>query len=225
MSARCFLVALLGLAACSNDTSADGDDCTGDTQYWVVDRLFFEVVENNVAKGFDLDGRTSDFNDAASCFQADLTSPEGTPGIDNQLAVVVSEVENSVGDVFNATTQASVNDGQLIFIFAMEGLSDPENDSCVGLSVQRGVGQPLLGTDGALLPFQTFGVNPDAGTSRAPNARLENGALLTEPFLLSLGLDIQSVAFDFNLYDAKVQLTMAEEGRIEGFFGGALNVQ
>ena len=56
----------------------------------VLDQLAFtREVTPGVAPGFDLDARQSDARDAASCFKPDYMSPEGVPGIDNQLAGLV----------------------------------------------------------------------------------------------------------------------------------------
>ena len=90
----------LALAGCAPDASA-GAACTpaSNTQSTVMVRLGFvrQGTDDPRVDGFDLYGRVSTTSDNASCRQADFTSHDGTPGIDNQLAKLLPIVDSMTG--------------------------------------------------------------------------------------------------------------------------------
>jgi hypothetical protein len=152
--------AVLLLSGCGSEgLSADEVQCTtGQTYASIMTALgFARAVDKDVAPGFDVDGRVSDSSDSLSCGKDDFVDPDGVPGIDNQLAPLVPEVEKLVGNAVDGLVQGAINDGQLVILMEMENVDDLTNDECVNLAVQVGVKKrPSLGTDGVIEAYQTF---------------------------------------------------------------------
>jgi len=214
------------LVGCGGGEEAPVEDScsTGETHAAIVTALAFtRAVEKGVAPGFDLDGMKSNGSDFVTCGKVDFTDEDGRTGIDNQLAALVPDVENLVGDAVDGLIQGSINDGILVILLEMENVDDLENDSCVNLSVQIGeTKRPTLGTDGVIESYQTFELDPTAKRSHVTNARIENGVLETGPFPLAIPIAIFDVAFTINVQGARVRLAIDEEGKMEGYLGGGI---
>ncbi len=236
MSARlreCLVVAFAVLtSACQGgelyriDPEASPSRCEGEIRYFVVRELQFQVEEEpGIAPGMDLDGITSDDADPRGCRKADYTSPGGHEGVDNQLGFLVPLVEETLGNVITGTVQSSINEGSLLLIIGMQGLDEGPEDDCVGLSVERGGGMPILGTDGFIEPWQTFELEPEGGRNFAPDAPMTEGILLAGPFEFELTLVIQGNRFFFSMKNSWARLDMNADGDvIDGQLAGAIDV-
>jgi hypothetical protein len=93
----------------------------------------------------------------------------------------------------------------------------------VDVRILRGVGTPMIGTDGALLDGQTFALDPDAAPIELGCMPLVDGTVQAGPFDLTLDLQVLDVALTFDMHDAQLRLDMDEEGLTGwGYFGGAV---
>jgi len=220
----------LGLAGCAVDDTPEVETheslCAGEVTYYVVRELEFAVVrEEGVAPGFDLDGITSDAMDARGCRKADYVSPAGHEGVDNQLGMLVPLVEETLGNVITGTVQSSINEGSLLIVIGMQGLDARDSDDCVGLSVERGGGMPLIGTDGFIEPWQTFELEAEGGRNFAPDASMSEGVLLAGPFEFELSLVIQGNPFFFSMKNSWTRLELQGDGEtIHGELAGGIDV-
>jgi hypothetical protein len=74
----------------------DVDTCeTGETKQYVVAVLDVAQPDpdnTGVINGFNIDDHVTVEDDAVGCFKEDLTSPDGEPGIDNQLGLVIGDI-------------------------------------------------------------------------------------------------------------------------------------
>lgn len=186
---------------------------------------FTRESPKGVVPGFDLDGVVSKGDDEASCNKVDFVSPEGTPGIDNQLASLIPDVEKVVGNAVDGLVQGAINDGRLNIMIDLDAVDDLRNDPCVRMSVQLGLGKPVLGTDGVIEGFQTFTLKPDAPRSDAGTARIENGVMTAGPFELAVPLKIFDVNFTVHVHKAMFRATIDEDGYMTGMFGGGVETQ
>ena len=185
-----------------------------------------EMLQQNmgVSDGFDLDGRVSDATDAQSCRHHDFTSPTGTPGIDNQLALLVPALATATSGALDAAIQAAINTGQLMLAVTIEGVDSRVDDPCVTLVFRRVAGTPFVGSDMRIDPGQTFDTMHDQPVSRV-TARLRNGVIEAGPFSLDLPLAVLDARFVIPLRGARVRLRWKDDDTFEGVIGGAVNAQ
>lgn len=184
---------------------------------------FTKLAEGNIAPGFNLDGLVSDGTDYQTCGKVDFTSPDGTPGIDNQLAQLIPTVQDIVKNPVDGLIQSSINDGQLVILTELHGVDDMVNDPEVEVSVQVGIKQrPSIGTDGQIEAYQTFTPDPAAELSHTKRARIEGGTLTTDPFPLAIPIAIFDVAFTIHVQNARMRMVIDEEGQMRGFLGGGI---
>ncbi len=238
MRSRHIAVAMIGalaLAGCEGDAGAGAADAATCTvapdagaqsgAYIVVSFGFVrpDTMRMGAVDGFDIDGRVSASGDQESCRQADFVSPEGVPGVDNQLARLIPIVDSMTGGALDPAIQEAVNNGQLLLAIALEGLDDRRNDDCVALSFQRVNGMAYVGGDRRIDPGQTFDRVRDVLPSRVM-ARVRNGVLEAGPFTLAVPIAILDARFTLNLYRARVRGRLEEDGSIRGVFGGGISL-
>lgn len=195
---------------------------TGREQSMVMTRLVLLKQEPaGVSPGFDLDGRVSGSDDTTSCRRRDLTSPEGTPGIDNQFSLLVPALETATAGALPALLQAAINNGQLMISVSIEGLDDRLNDPCVTLVFRRVQGSPFVGSDMRIDPGQTFDAMRSEAITRV-SARLRNGVIDAGPFFLPLPFAALDARFIIPLSNARVRLRLKADDSYEGVIGGAI---
>jgi len=213
------------LVGCGSEgLSPDEISCTtGESYAAVLTSLAFTSAENEIAPGFDLDGRVSTGEDYLSCGKADFVDTEGNKGIDNRLAALIPVVRAQFGDAVDGLVQGAINDGELVILTEMENVDDLTNDACVNVAVHIGQKKrPSLGTDGVVEAYQTFDPDPTIEKSYVTKATLKNGVLSTGPFPLSVPIAIFDVAFTIHMEQARLRFSIDEEGKTQGYLGGAM---
>ena len=220
----------LGLAfipGCSTPADVEPSCQPGPSQAYVITALgFTREGPKGVVPGFDLDRRVSPTDDQASCGKPDLIGPDGTPGIDNQLALLIPDIEKIVGNAIDGIIQGAINDGRLLIAFDLANVNDTREDSCVDMEVKLLDGKPSLGTDGVVEAFQTFDLRKQGQTlSPAQGGKITKGTFTIGPFPLRIPIAIFDVAFTIYLRDALVRFTLDEDGNAEGVLGGGVSIE
>ena len=123
-----------------------------ETKTSVVSLLDVPKANDGIAPGFDLDQYTSDLSDGRSCYKSDLVAPDGTRGVDNQLATLVPLLDLEGEGALGGLIQQAINDGRLLLLFQLHEMDDGTRS----LIIRRGQDNPLLGTDGLILSDQTL---------------------------------------------------------------------
>lgn len=230
-----FGVAGLGsmLAACGGEPSVTSP-CTesGETLATVVTFATFAKELDAGMEGVDVDGLSSDGSDAAGCYQVDFTAPDGTPGIDNQVATLLPLVEGLVGkENIDALLGAAIANGQLIIMTALRGVDDLHDDACVDVAIGAGLGSPLLDGDGRYFPYQTFGWDESAaGVSTLYGGTIRNGILTIGPGDIDLPVRVLDANFTLRIHSTQVKMVVesVDDGRglaLSGFVGGGIVVE
>lgn len=232
---RVCLCLSLCVAACGCEADDGGGEAANTTSKttpdpkwpWVtiIDTMGFTRQKPiGVAPGFDLDGKISGADDTSTCGKVDLTSPDGTPGVDNEFAKLVPLVEASGIGALEGLIQSTINDGGIMLLLQLDELDDALNDDAVILRVRAGAGVPLLGTDGLLLEGQTFAVHEDS-PEVSTKATVQDGILTVTPFDLKLPLVVFGVKYDLDLRGVQIRARLTENGGMtEGVFGGGLTM-
>jgi hypothetical protein len=198
------------------------DDCLDPLAH--VDPNYRTLDTPGTLDALDIDQTASRAGDGAQCAHDDFASPDGTPGVDDQLWRAIGCIRGfQDGDVVGSVVDAAVRDGSMTILVDVQGVDDPLNDDDVRVQVFSSRDAPPLGGDGSVLPFGTLGVDPDARYhSTVGRGRIENGVVLAGPLDIRIRLNIQIVEGDLSFRDAHVRLTLAPDGSARGgIFGFA----
>lgn len=222
---RALILASLVLAGCASEAPSGPRTCESleGTRSGILRTLVFEVAEEGVSEGFDVDDRVGP-DPASACRQRDYRDAEGRTGIDNQLTVLVPALEMQVGEgTLQGLLQSAINNGQLLIAITLDGVDDLRNDDCVAVTVQTLTGMPLLGTDGFLLDGQTLDRSPDSPDTRYEGARIVDGVVETGPFDFPLPVAILDARFVLDLHGARIRARIHEDGSMTGVIGGGID--
>lgn len=217
---RSTLPLLLPLLGCAvQDFPAP--DC--ELQHGVVSTLSFARIESGISQGFDLDDQNSG-EDAASCGPADLVGPEGQPGIDNAFGGLLPVLEATEAAALEPLVQDFIARGTILLVFEMSGWNEsPGESTCGSWRVLPGRGEPLLGTDGLILPGQTLDLEPGPHEAPVP-AMVEDDVLMATGF----GFDLEVQIFDAEVFlpvrGGRVELERQEDGSMQAIVGGGFLV-
>ncbi len=185
---------------------------------------FAEQGPDGVADGFDLDGRVSDKSDPTGCGQADFTAPDGTPGIDNQIAQLAPALQAVGAGAAEDLIQESIKSGGLLIL--MELLPDPADPGRYTLVMRRGAGKPLLGADGALQAWQTFSIGEDPELGSFRGVTVADGVGLAGPAPVRVPFFVFGFFFEIAIPEAYIRFEVDSGGRIErGILGGGVPLE
>lgn len=205
----------------------EGPNCGHTARHaYVISTLGFTRVDKDTGTvpGFDLDHEVSDGTDEASCFKKDYLSPDGTKGVDNQLAGLIPDVEKLLGNAVDGLIQGAINNGDLLILIDVDGAKNVQDAACADVTVKLGKGKPILGTDGVMEAYQTFDVDTSGEVSHGALGKIEDGVLTIGPFELAIPIAIFDVAFTIHVHDALIRAQVsADDGVLkEGLVGGGV---
>ena len=209
---------LLGCGPTPEDPALAECDGDGPARTLRIRDIRFVRQTDGVSEGFDLDGETG------TCGVDDYVAPDGTPSIDNAFAGLIPALELTEARTIEDIIAESIHSGRLLLLIDLEDLDREDDDPCVDVVLQRGVGIPMLGNDGEVLPGQTFDVNPNLGASRVAGAPLAGGSVVASPLELTLPVQIFEYEFDFSLSDAVLRVDLAPDGTVHGILAGGLSL-
>lgn len=195
------------------------------TQLRVGTTLILErELEPGVSLGFDLDAHVSDRADPIGCRQGDFTSPDGTIGVDNQIARLVPLIEAAGGAALTGLVQSAINEGDMLVMIELIGVDSLTHDDDVTVRLTRGLGQPFVGTDDRIEPWQTYDLDLEAPTSTA-SATIRDGVLEAGPLEFELPIYVFDFSFALQLVNARMRLTFGDDGSASVMFGGSVSIQ
>lgn len=204
-----------------------GDDVYVDTQAHsniLRSFSFFGTDENGLAWGFDLDGAISEAGDEESCGHGDLESPDGTVGIDNQLAKIWTLIEPVAGSIAQELLQGAINEGRVLLALELINVDNLRNDDDVTLRIFTAEGDPEIGTMGVISPNQTFSINTNADFVEVSGVSIEAGRVQVGPIDFSMPLDILELQTTLNIKKGSFDFIIEEDGTFHGYLGGAISV-
>jgi len=209
------------------DTSSTGVLPVMESMLCVIDTIMFAAEEGGgVSPGFDLDGVVSNGTDEESCGGIDFTDPDGTPGVDNQAALLVPMFDLIGFGAVSSFIQGAVEEGGFLLLWQIDGIDDLVNDEEVSVRMRFGSGVPLLGTDGRIVSGQTYHLHEDSPDQPVPNAHIKDGVLEAGPFDTFLPIDVFGVHYELDVRGAYLRGRLTYDGGIEdGILAGAVTFE
>lgn len=194
-------------------------DC-GSTEsqlHFVVTTMGYMRNEDGVSQGYDLDG-----TDESICGIRDLEGPDGELGIDNGLSYLVPALEASEAKVVEGYINTGIVEGRILMVVSVSRVDSLENDACVDVEFGVAAGEPLLGTDGGILPGQTL-MRSDLPTKRVNGVAIVDGRLDARPMNLDLPVSLLDANFELNMEDGGLRMQFDDDGLASGFFTGSIH--
>lgn len=220
-------VACAGTDAAEDDTDGlDDDPGGGEPVVVVLSEIGFVGHEaDGSSDGFDLDGSVTGLGDASGCGKTDLESPDGTQGIDNAFGGLLPLIASLGGEALQSLVQNAVLSGELLLIVELDPPASDDPAACGTGRVVRGAGLPAIGTQGGILPGQTFDVNADQpATELACVLRHEDGSVTADGVVIRLPLQVFDETIDLTMTNGRLQLSPTEAGW-SGLIGGGVSVE
>ena len=190
----------------------------------VVREIVFTSVEDGIVPGFDLDGHTTAPGDDEGCGKPDLTAPDGTPGVDNQLGNLWPALAPLIGTQLEGLLQGAINEGRVLIMVELADLDDLHNDDSVTVNIYRGLADPEIGTFGRISPNQTYDFDYGSPISTVEDVEVVDGRLYAGPVVVSIPIDILDVQTVLVVEGAYFDLVIDDTGMMSGVLGGAFSV-
>jgi hypothetical protein len=180
-------------------------------------------LEPGVVRGFDLDDRVSDGTHPDDCSWEDFTAPDGTPGVDNQMARLTPLFEPAgLGQAFEYL-ENSIEDSGFFHLFELRGAESLIDDDSVELVYELGGGSGLMDPDGDLVAYQTMCVQNDSPHVVATEASIIDGVLRARFDALTFTFSMFERTYPFDFTAVRLQGRLTSDGFIaDGVIGGSL---
>lgn len=222
---------LFGCGGAGDDATDSADKAAGatcgdpeDTAVLLFTSLDFTLADSSTeSEGFDLDGVVSTSSDAQGCGHADYTAPDGTPGVDNAIAALVPVLESIGAGAVESLINDAITSGELLLLAEIQRVDDIDNDTCVDLEVYRGVGAPLIGTDGQIQMDQTFAIDAERGSTFASGGSITDGQFEISGVTVALPVQILDEYLELELEGVSMRLTRQPDGSLAGHLGGGIS--
>jgi hypothetical protein len=197
-------------------------DC--ETKIGVADQLLISRAVDGVAAGFDFDGKTSSEGGGTGCGIADYTGVNGEDGVDNAIARLIPVLELTEAIVVEELILQAINSGELLLLFRLTDLAQEDGgESSVSLEVLRGIGEPIVGSDGFIVSGQTYDIDASVPIAAATDLPFTNNTVIAHGLTLEVPITIFDASLTAVLENASARVEWTEDGLITGYFGGALD--
>lgn len=185
-----------------------------------ADQFPFKEAGGKIALGVDLDGKVK---------ETDFTSPDGTPGVDNQLfrslgCIPTYRTGNAIAKFDDDFFKRNRINRIMIELTDVDSLT---NDPDVTITTYRGQDPFVTNATGkAFLPGSTQRLDLRWGKDfiHAAKGKIVDGVLMTEPMEVDLPHDTIGEAIVHSVRDGRFRLKLTPE-RAEGVVGGYVDVE
>ena len=209
----------------STDSAMDLQQCTtGETIVGIISSITHARRNDGVVWGLDIDGVNSASSDPTGCYKEDLVDPNGNVGIDNAFSALIPALDSTEAVALESLVQQSINNGNLLLMVEISGVDSWQNDDCVDVSVWRGSGTPLVGTDGKLMTHQSFFKDTEMPNSHIEGMKIVDGRLVATPLNVELPVQVLDEKLSFEMSNGGIHIDLTEDGFMSGFFTGAIPI-
>ncbi len=207
----------LKTAAGQLGTSADGRNLCEHPEVGDPDPNFHTVEGSSTpVYGLDLDGQAS---------AEDFPGVEGGAGIDNQWYRVVGCSRSYQHSGLSNSFNIGMLTGSWGILVKLEGVDDIHNDDQVTVSLYANADPIRLSPTRMPLAYATYAATPDPRFRASTTGKIENGVLTTQPVDARFRNEVNSMYLERPLRDARLQVTLAEDGSVSGYLSGYTPVE
>lgn len=150
----------------------------------VHDLLPWSDAQGKISNGLNLDGTTDGQATAKTCAHTKFTSPEGEPGIDNQMYRVFGCIRGMrPGGMFDTFYNAEIAlKTTNRWVVEITGVDDSANDDRVEVTIAAGLDKLLQDASGKFVPGLTQRMTPLPDYIAHTTGRIVDHVLITDPF-------------------------------------------
>jgi len=197
--------------------SEDGRDFCMHPQLADPEPNFHSVVGSQTAVwGLNLDGRDS---------AEDFSGVDGESGIDNQWYRTVGCSRSFQPNGMSLSFNIAMLTGSWGIVLEVKGVDDLRNDDQVQVSIYAN-GDPIrLSPSREPLSYASYSPDTDERYWTTVPGRIEDGVLSSQPADITLRSEVNSMLLERVLRDARVELTLAEDGSASGYLAGYAPVE
>ena len=185
------------------------------------------VVADTPVFGINRDGHISTATSTApgSCPHVDLVGMDGERGIDNQFFRAVGCIHayqptgSAPGFVVEMLT------GAWSILITLSDVDDIRNDDYVEVGMYANADPIQVSAAQEPIEYATYAVDQDPRFQARARGRIVDGVLTTEPVDVRFRKVTNSILLERPLRDAVVQMTVGEDGVLEGYLAGYAGVE
>ena len=176
--------------------------------------------------GFDLDGRDGAPADGAgACRHRDFTSPAGKGGVDNQFYRVVGCSASWQTTGPSNGFEVEMLSGSWGILIELGDVDSLVEDDHVTVGIHANADPLMLSPTREALSYATYAIEQDEGYRATTIGQIRGGVLTTDPVDIRLQSAVNSMRLDRPMRDARLEMTIHEDGSFEGFLGGYMPVE
>ncbi len=209
--------------------SANGKNLCMNPEAGEPDPNFRTVSAPNIAVyGIDLDGQVSSVDGqaaAGTCAHDDFVGMNGEAGVDNQFFRVVgcSNSYQSTGQSNGYVTEMLT--GAWGILITLSGVDDIKNDDSIEVGIYANADPIQLSPSREPLANATYAIDQDPRFRAKAKGRIVDGVVTTEPVDVRFHKVTNSIRLERPLKAARLQLTLSEDGTLEGVLAGYTGVE
>jgi len=185
----------------------------------------FRIVtgENVSADGIDIDGENTREN--GQCGHQDFIGLNGESGIDNQFYRWMGCHKS-----FQSTGPYNSFDIEMLtgswgILITLSDIDDVRNDDSVKVGFYANADPIMLSSTREPLANATYTIMQDERYRAETTGRLVDGVLTTDPVDMQFQMTLNSMYLERTIKDASVQMTLSNEGVLEGYLAGYMPVE
>jgi hypothetical protein len=178
----------------------------------------FRVAQGGIQEGLNLKGPGGPPSNQI-CKQLELRNPSGETSVDNQLSRVMACVQHRRADGFFPKYFVNqMRSGEFAYLIEVTGIDDSRAEGDVQVGLYASADPIVLDSSGRPLSHSSLQVTNDVHFQHILRGHIKDGVVLTDAadILLPLG----SVFQKLELRNAKLRLTLHQDGSAEGLLDG-----
>lgn len=187
-----------------------------------------KIVEGKISYGMNLDGNVDGLPTENTCSHENFTTPDGEPGIDNQLYRLLGctygwrdsgYIETNANGELRDTSQG-------VTLIEISDVDDRHNDDDVTVRMYRANDVLPKDSQGNILPFASYRVHDIPGYGNAAKGKIKDGVLTTSPIEAFLPYYGNLAHSEIHLRDMRLRLDLhATQDRAKGMIAGYRDVE
>jgi len=195
----------------------NGEDVCWNPELVAVPPPKMKIVRGKTSFGMNLDGLDSGTTSPKSCAHDNFVSPEGEPGIDNQMYRLLGCISGfrKAGYIGDHANRERRDEGQGNILILLDDVDDPRNDPSVKVSFFLAATPLPHDASGGIMPFSTYAVRGGRYGDTVQGS-IKDGVIETVPAEVSLPAYGNDGAYPMLFRDFRLKLAVAPDGRSAG---------